>query len=242
MNYKLWSDYNFISQDIAIILDKRLKNVVYRIENFLKNAVTKPFEEEFIEFFLAGSCLKRDTFRDLDLFFQTKNELERALKHIDEKHFLYKNNSHTFQFENDIFQCVYREKFLGQNLNFVVDIFDFSSTKIGFKCKFNTKSKRLEVVESDIREEFIDYLKTRRNSISRINQNPFVSLQRAVRFSKSGDDIPFGNYLEIILEISKINPEIDYDLYFQRLQGDDENFEEVKKAIEVFLNKKKQLK
>lgn len=242
MNYKLWMDYNFIPKDTAIALDKRLKNVVDRIENFFKNALSKPFEEEYIEFYLAGSCLKRDTFRDLDLFFPTKENLENALKHIDEKYFLYKNNSYTYEFENDVFQCVYRERFLGKDLNFVIDIFDFSSTKIGFKCRYNTKNKKIEIVESDIREIFINYLKTRKNAISRINQNPFVSLQRAVRFSKSGDDVPFSTYLDIILEISKINPDTNYELYFQRLQGDDENFEEIKKAIEIFLDKKRELK
>jgi len=242
LNYKLWLDYDFIKKDTAITLDKRLKNVVDRIENFFKNALSKSLEKEYIEFYLAGSCLKRDTFRDLDLFFKTKDELENILSYIDEKHFLYKNNSHTFKFENDIFQCVYRERFLGKDLNFVVDIFDFSSTKIGFNCRFNTKTKKVEIVQSDIREVFINYLKTRKNGISRINQNPFVSLQRAVRFSKSGDDVPFSTYLDIILEISKIDPDVNYDLYFQRLQGDDENFEEIKKAIRIFLDKKRELK
>ena len=78
--------------------------------------------------------------------------------------------------------------------------------------------------------------------ISRINQNPFVSLQRAVRFTKSGDNVPFSTYLNIILEINKIDPDINYDLYFQRLQGDDQNYEEIKEAIEIFLEQKKQLK
>lgn len=242
MNYKFWLDYDFIPKDTAIQLDKRLKNVVDRIENFFKNALAEPFQDEFIEFYLAGSCLKRDVFRDLDLFFPTKEALENVLTKIDNNYFLYKNNSYTFKFENDIFQCVYRERFLGKNLNFVIDIFDFSSTKIGFKCRFNTKQKKIEIVESDVRETFIKYLQTRKNSISRINQNPFVSLQRSIRFSKSGDDVPFSTYLDIILEISKINPDENYDLYFQRLQGDDENYEEIKKAIEIFLDKKRETK
>lgn len=242
MNYKFWSNYDFIPKNSAISLDKRLKNVVDRMENFFKNALKKSFDDEFVEFYLAGSCLKRDTFRDIDLFFKTKDELENALSCIDDKYFLYKNNSHTFEFENDVFQCVYRERFLGKDLNFIVDIFDFSSTKIGFKCRLNSKTRKVEIVESDIRETFIEYLKNRRNMISRINQNPFVSLQRAVRFTKSGDNVPFSTYLNIILEINKIDPDINYDLYFQRLQGDDQNYEEIKEAIEIFLEQKKQLK
>jgi hypothetical protein len=63
-----------------------------------------------------------------------------------------------------------------------------------------------------------------------------------VRFSKSGDDVPFSTYLDIIFEITKIDPDVNYELYFQRLQGDDENFEEIKKAIEIFLDKKRELK
>lgn len=241
MNFKLWNNYDYIPKSLAITLDKRLKNVIDRIENFFKNAVDKNFEEEFVEFYLAGSCIKRDTFRDIDMFFKTKEELENILSHIDSKHFLYKNNSHTFEFEKDVFQCVYRERFLEKDLKFIVDIFDFSSTKIGFKCRLNTKTNKVEVIESDIRETFIEYLKSRRNNISRINQNPFVSLQRAVRFSKSGDSVPFTAYLDIIYEISKINPDENYDVYFERLQGDDENYQEIKDAIEVFLKKKSEL-
>lgn len=241
MNYKLWNDYDYIPKDIAISLDKRLKNIVDRMENFFRNVMQEPFEEEYIEFYLAGSCIKRDTFRDIDMFFFTKEKLDEVLTNIDEKYFLYKNNSHTFEFEKDVFQCVYREKFFDQNLNFVVNIFDFYSTKIGFTCRLNTKTNKIEIIESDVRKEFIEYLQDKRNDITRINLNPFVSLQRALHFSRSGDHVPFSTFLNIILEIIKIDPEADYEKCFQRLQGDGQNYEAIKEAIEVFLKQRKEL-
>lgn len=242
MNYKFWNDYDYISKDVAISLDKRLKNIVDRMENFFRNVLKKPFKEEYIEFYLAGSCIKRDTFNDIDMFFLTKEKLQEVLDNIDDKYFLYKNNSHTFGFEGDVFQCVYRERFLGKDLNFVVGIFDFYSTKIGFKCRLNTKTSEIEITESDVRCEFIDYLKDKRNDITRINQNPFVSLQRAIHFTRSGDHVPFGTFLNIIHEIQQLDPIEDYEKSFQRLQGDGQNFEAIKDAIEIFLEKKKELK
>lgn len=241
MNYKLWKNYDYISYDLSIKLDKRLKNIVDRMENFFVNVVKEPFEEEFLEFFLAGSCLKRDTFRDIDMFFLTKDKLEVVLDNIDDKYFLYKNNSHTFSFENDIFQCVYREKFLDKDLSFVVDIFDFDSTKIGLKCRLNTKTNKIDIIDHDVRKEFINYLSTQRNSLQRINQNPFVSLQRALHFSRSGDHVPFDAFLNIILEISKIDPNVNCDKYFERLQGDGQNYEAIKEAIAIFLEKKREI-
>lgn len=241
MNFKLWNDYEYISQDLAITLDKRLKNIVDRMENFFRNSMKEPFKDDFIEFYLAGSCIKRDTFRDIDMFFKTKERLEEVLNNIEERYFLYKNNSDTYSFEDDLFQCVFRERFLNKNLNYVIDIFDFSSTKIGFTCRLNTKTNEIEIIESDIREEFIDYLKNKRNNISRINKNPFVSLQRALHFSRNGDYVPFGAFLNIFFEIIKIDPDADYEKCFQRLQGDGQDFEEVKKAIEVFLEERKKI-
>lgn len=69
MNYGFWNNHEYIHKDLAIVLDKRLKNVIDRIENFFKNVLIKSFDNEYVEFYLAGSCIKRDTFRDLDLFF-----------------------------------------------------------------------------------------------------------------------------------------------------------------------------
>lgn len=241
MNYKFWNDYKYVNTELAIVLDKRLKNVIDRMENFFSNVVSKAFDKEYVDFYLAGSCLKRDTFRDIDMFFLTKDDLEHVLDKIDEKYFLYKNNSHTFIFEDDIFQCVYRERFKDANLNTVIDIFDFYSTKIGFKCRLNTKTNKVDVIESDVREVFIEYMEKRYNDITRINQNPFVSLQRAIHFSRSGDHVPFHAFLDIILEIEKIDPEADYEKCFQRIQGDGQNYELVKKAIDGFLQKKKKL-
>lgn len=241
MNFKFWKNYDYIPQDMAITLDKRLKNIIDRMENFFTNAMKKPFEDDYLEFYLAGSCIKRDEFRDIDMFFKTKEKLQDVLDNIDESYFLYKNNSDTYSFENDIFQCVYREKFLNKNLNYLIDIFDFSSTKIGFVCRLNTKTNKIDLIESDIRKEFIVYLKNKRNDISRINKNPFVSFQRALHFSRNGDYVPFGAFLTIILEIMKIDPEADYEKCFQRLQGDGQDFEAVKEAIDIFLKQRKEL-
>jgi hypothetical protein len=241
LNYKFWNEYNYIDKELAVLLDKRLKNVIDRIENFFRNVIIKHFDEEYIDFYLAGSCLKRDTFRDIDIFFLTKQELEKVLDRIDEKYFLYRNNSHTFIFEDDIFQCVYRERFLNKNLKDVIDIFDFYSTKIGFKCRLYTNTKRVEVIQSDIRETFIEYMKKRYNDITRINQNPFVSLQRAIHFSKSGDTVPFHAFLNIIFEIMKIDPTADFEKCLQRIQGNEDTQKIVKEAISQFLEKKKEL-
>jgi len=241
LNYKFWDQYDYIDEELAILLDKRLKNVLDRVENFFKNVIVKQFDEDHIDFYLAGSCLKRDTFRDIDIFFLTKDDLEKTLEKIDEKYFLYKNNSTTFSFENDIFQCVYRERFLYKDLKDIVDIFDFYSTKIGFKCRLDTKSMKIEVLKSDIREAFIEYMYRRYNDITRINQNPFVSLQRAIHFSKSGDNVPFHAFLNILFEITKIDPNADCEKYFQRVQGNKDTQKVVKESIANFLEKRKDL-
>ena len=241
MNFPFWKQYDFLDESLAILLDKRLKVVIDRLENFFRNVISKPLKDEYVEFYLAGSCLKRETFRDIDMFFLTNEQLHEVIDCIYEKYFLYKNNSHTFKFEDDIFQCVYRERFLNKDLDSVINIFDFYSTKIGFKCIFNTKTFQVEVVESALKEEFVLYMNRRYNDITRINQNPFVSLQRAIHFSKSGDDVPFHSFLNIIYEIMKIDPVEDYEKCFQRIQGDGQNHKAVKKAIEEFLGKKKQL-
>eukprot|EP01029_Cantina_marsupialis_P011104 TRINITY_DN249206_c0_g1_i2.p1 TRINITY_DN249206_c0_g1~~TRINITY_DN249206_c0_g1_i2.p1 ORF type:complete len:213 (+),score=26.89 TRINITY_DN249206_c0_g1_i2:162-800(+) len=212
------------------------------MENFFRNVISSPLDSEYVDFYLAGSCLKRDTFRDIDMFFLTEEQLKKMISSIDQKYFLYKNNSHTFIFEDDIFQCVFRERFLEKDLKFVIDIFDFYSTKIGFKCRLNTKTKKVEVIEWDIREVFVEYMEKRYNDITRINLNPFVSLQRAIHFTRSGDHIPFHAFLDILFEIEKIDPEADYEKCFQRIQGDGQNFELVKKAIDKYLKRKKELR
>jgi len=242
LNYKFWKEYDFINDELTYKLDKRLKNVIDRIENFFRNVISNPMDEDFVEFYLAGSCLKRDTFRDIDMFFLTDSDLKEMVSSIDEEYFLYKNNSHTFIFEDDIFQCVYRERFLNKDLKFVIDIFDFYSTKIGFKCKLNTKTNKVEVIQWEVRKEFIDYMEKRYNDITRINQNPFVSLQRAIHFTRSGDHVPFHAFLDIMFEIEKVDPIADYEKCFQRIQGDGQNYELIKKAIDKYLQRKKELK
>lgn len=240
MKYDFWSNYEFIPYDLVLKFDVRLQNVIHKIESFFKEAKIEFYENEKIEFSLAGSCIKADTFRDIDIFFPTKDILNSVCNNIKKEYFIYENNSNTYKFENDIIQLVYRERFLNQNLSFMVDIFDFHSTKIAFRCEFDTKTFSIRIVESDIREEFISYLLTKRNSLSRVNSNPFVSLQRAINFLKRGDDIPFFVFLNICAKICEIGKDEDVNTYLQRLQGDDEKITDIKNAIkEFFVNRQK---
>ena len=155
---------------------------------------------------------------------------------MDKKHFIYENNSNTYSYDSDIIQLVYRERFFKKDLKFIVDIFDFHSTKIGFKCVLNTKDFKISISESEIRKEFIDYVITKKNGLSRVNTNPFVSLQRAIHFLKRGDDVPFYVFLEIFSKISEINKNEPIEKYFDRLQGDEKKVNEVKEAIRKFLS------
>jgi hypothetical protein len=139
-----------------------------------------PIKKEQIPFFLAGSCIKEDTFRDIDLIFPNKQDKDDVNNSLNQPYFEYENNSYTYRFEEDIFQLVFREKFENASLSYLVDGFDFDSTKIAFECILHTKTKQIEVLNCDIREEFIHYIQTKVNRLSRISINPFVSLQRAI--------------------------------------------------------------
>lgn len=239
MQYHFWNNYNFIAYDLAIKLDIRLQNVIHKLELFLKESINKPYNKEYIEFYLAGSCLKLDTFRDIDIFFFTKNELDDMTACIDSQYFVYENNSNTYEYKGDIFQLVYRERFLNKPLSFIVDIFDFYSTKIAFKCKFNTKSFKIEIVESNIQEEFIEYIKSNLNRLSRVNRNPFVSLQRAIHFLKRGDNVPFSVFLQIFEKISDLDEHQAIEKHFDRLQGDEVTLKVIKEDITSFIENKR---
>ncbi|WP_419764245.1 MAG: hypothetical protein ACNI28_10735 [Arcobacter sp.] len=235
MKYEFFNDFDFIPYDLVLKFEYRLENVIYKLENFFKNVKIDSFEDEYVEFYLAGSCIKADTFRDIDIFLTTKEKLKRVCANLDRKYFLYENNSNTYSYDTDLVQLVYRERFLEKDLKFIVDIFDFYSTKIGFKCVLNTKDFTIEIVEAEIREEFVNYVLTKKNGLSRVNTNPFVSLQRAIHFLSRGDDVPFYVFLEIFSKISQIDKNEPIEKYFDRLQGDENRVKEVKEAINKFL-------
>jgi len=241
MKYDFWNEYDFIPYDLVLKFDIRLQNVICKLEAFFENAKASEFQDETIEFYLAGSCIKSDCFRDIDIFFLTKEKLDSVNDCINKKYFIYENNSTSYCYKNDIIQAVYRPRFLDKNLNFVVDIFDFYSTKIAFKCVLNTKTFKIEIVESDIREEFITYLKTNLNKLTRVNINPFVSLQRAIHFLKRGDDVPFSVFLEICMKISLLDENVEVEKYFDRLQGDEERLADIKEAITNYMIEKRKL-
>ncbi len=235
MTYDFWCDYKFIPYELVLKFDVRLHNVIKKLENFFKDVKINSYEDEKIIFYIAGSCIKADTFRDIDVFFPTKDILNKVCKNINKEYFLYENNANTYKYDDDIIQIVYREKFLNQNISYIVDIFDFYSTKIAFKCELDTNNFSIKVLQSDIREEFISYLLTKRNSLTRVNINPFVSLQRAINFLKRGDDIPFSVFLNICSKICEIDKNDSIEKYLERLQGDDEKLEEIKESIIEFM-------
>jgi hypothetical protein len=238
MKYEFFNDFDFIPYELILKFDYRLEHVIHKLEIFFKNAKIGSYEDEEVEFYLAGSCIKADSFRDIDIFLTTKEKLENVCSNLDRKYFLYENNSNTYSYDSDLIQLVYRERFLNKDLKFIVDIFDFHSTKIGFKCVLNTKSFKIEVLDVEIKKEFVDYVNTKKNGLTRVNINPFVTLQRAIHFLKRGDDVPFGAFLEIISKISEINKDEPIEKYFDRLQGDENRVSEVKDAINKFLSLK----
>lgn len=235
MTYNFWSDYKFIPYELVLKFDVRLYNVIKKLENFFKDAKKESYKDEKIIFHIAGSCIKADTFRDIDVFLPTKEILDKVCDNLKREYFLYENNANTYKFEDDVIQIVYRERFLNQDIKFMVDIFDFYSTKIAFKCELDTKDFSIKVLKSEIREEFIKYLLTKRNSLTRININPFVSLQRAINFLKRGDDIPFSVFLNICSKICEIDKNDNVEKYLERLQGDDDKLDEIKDAIREFM-------
>lgn len=235
MTYDFWSDYKFIPYELVLKFDVRLYNVIKKLENFFRDAKKESYKDEKIIFHIAGSCIKADTFRDIDVFLPTKEILDKVCDNLKREYFLYENNANTYKFEDDVIQIVYRERFLNQDIKFMVDIFDFYSTKIAFKCELDTKDFSIKVLKSEIREEFIKYLLTKRNSLTRININPFVSLQRAINFLKRGDDIPFSVFLNICSKICEIDKNDNVEKYLERLQGDDDKLDEIKDAIREFM-------
>ncbi len=238
MTYKFWESYSFsIPYELQMKFDVRICNVVSKLEMFLENIMIKNIQKEQIKVFLAGSCIKADSFRDIDLIFPNKDDKEDIVNALNEEFFLYENNSSTFKLNDDIFQFVYREKFKDSSLNFLVDGFDFDSTKIAFEAIIYTKTKKVELLKCDIRKEFIDYVQTRKNNLSKVNVNPFVSLQRAIHYLKNGDDVPYSVFLTICFKIAQLDiKQGNEEDFFNKLQGNGKKLEDVKKAISQFVD------
>ncbi|MFA7084938.1 MAG: hypothetical protein WC141_10485, partial [Arcobacteraceae bacterium] len=209
MTYEFWNKFNdFLPYELQIKFDIRLCNVISKLELFFKEVMIDSVQKEQISFFLAGSCIKEDTFRDIDLIFPNKEDKDDINNSLNQRYFEYENNSYTYHFKDDIFQLVFREKFKHASLEFLVDGFDFDSTKIAFECILNTQTKKITILDCNIKEEFIHYIQTKINRLSRISINPFVSLQRAIHFLKRGDDVPYGVFLAICTKIAQLDVNI----------------------------------
>lgn len=242
MTYNFWEKFNdILPYDLQITFDVRLCNVVGKLEQFLKSVSKGSFKQEKLPFFLAGSCVKSDYLRDIDMIFPHKQDKEELNDTLDKSYFEYENNSYTYVFEEDIFQLVFREKFKDASLHYLVDGFDFDSTKIAFACILDTKTKHIEVVDCDLREEFVHYITTKVNNLSKISINPFVSLQRAIHFLKRGDDVPYSVFLSICSKIAEleIDKKQDKEKYFDRLQGNQAKLKDIKQAISQFVEEKR---
>jgi len=238
MIYDFWKDYEeLLSYDQASLLDYRLDNISIKLNTFFQRLIINPIEKREIRFYLAGSCIKADDFRDLDLFFPSNEDREMINSAMNQDYFEYENNSHTYRYKNDIFQLVYRERFKDATLKELVDGFDFDSTKIAFECHYDTVKRLFTIVACDMRMEFVNYINTRVNRLSKVSVNPFVSLQRAIYFLKRGDDVPYEVFLQVCSKIAeiKVQESDDVSLYFQNLQGNPNKLTNIKEAIAHFV-------
>ena len=243
MIYDFWKDYQvLLSYDQALSFDYRLDNIALKLNEFFQRLIVKYIEKEEIIFYLAGSCIKSDSFRDLDMIFPISEDREVINNALNKDYFEYENNSYTYRYKNDIYQLVFREKFKKASLEYLVDGFDFDSTKIAFECKYDTKKRLFSVLRCDMRMEFVNYINTRVNNLQNISVNPFVSLQRAIHFLKRGDDVPYAVFLNICSKIAdlKINENEDVNKHFIRLQGNPNKLENIKDAIIHFIEEKKE--
>lgn len=243
MIYDFWKNYQeLLSYEQALAFDYRLDNIIIKLNEFFQRLIIKHIEKEDITFFLAGSCIKSDSFRDLDIIFPISQDREIMNDALNKDYFEYENNSYTYRYKNDIYQLVFREKFKDASLEFLVDGFDFDSTKIAFECNYNTKKRLFTVLKCDMRMEFVNYINTRVNNLSKVSVNPFVSLQRAIHFLKRGDDVPYGVFLDICSKIAdiKIKENENIEKHFIRLQGNPNKLENIKEAITHFIEEKKE--
>jgi len=224
MIYDFWKDYEeLLSYEQASLLDYRLDNIAIKLNTFFQRLIITPIKKGEVTFFLAGSCLKADTFRDLDMFFPFNEDRELLNGAMNQDYFEYENNSYTYRYKNDLYQLVYRERFQGATLKELVDGFDFDSTKIAFECTYNTRKRLFTIVKCDMRMEFVNYINTRVNHLSKVSVNPFVSLQRAIYFLKRGDDVPYEVFLQVCSK--------DVSVHFKNLQGNPNKLTNIKEAI-----------
>ncbi|RXK00079.1 hypothetical protein CRU98_02700 [Arcobacter sp. CECT 8986] len=235
---KLWQKYDdFIPYELQMSFDIRLCNVVNMLNYFFQDLIVRKPSFSKVHFYLAGSCIKKDTFRDIDMIFPSKEMMSELNQCLDQSYFEYENNSMTYKFNDEIFQLVFRPKFEDKSLEFTVSGFDFDSTKIGFECCLDIDKKEVEIIKGDIRKEFISYIDTKVNNLSKISVNPFVSLQRAIHFLKRGDEVPYSVFLDICSSIAdiKIKENEDINKHFQRLQGNPKKLENIKEAISEYI-------
>lgn len=242
MIYDFWKKYeDFLSYEQSLAFDYRLDNISIKLNEFFQRLIIKKLKKRNIKFYLAGSCIKSDFFRDLDMIFPVGGDRELINDSLNKDYFEYENNSYTYRYKNDIYQLVFREKFKDSSLHFLVDGFDFDSTKIAFECNYDTKKRLFTIVNCDIRFEFINYINTRVNNLHKISVNPFVSLQRAIHFLKRGDDVPYSVFLDVCSGIAdlKIKKNEDVNKHFIKLQGNPNKLENIKDAITEYIKVKK---
>ncbi|MCW8895618.1 MAG: hypothetical protein OQK48_07110 [Sulfurimonas sp.] len=242
MVYDFWKDYEeLLSYEQASLLDYRLDNIAIKLNEFFQRMIITNVKKRYIKIFLAGSCLKADSFRDLDMFFPSNEDRELLNSAMNQDFFEYENNSYTYKYKNDIYQLVFRERFENATLKELVDGFDFDSTKIAFECKYDTKKRLFSIMKCDMRMEFINYINTRINHLTRVSVNPFVSLQRAIYFLKRGDDVPYEVFLQVCSSIADLKVENDKDIskHFKNLQGNPNKLSNIKDAIAHYIDDQK---
>lgn len=238
MIYDFFKDYEeLLSYEQASLLDYRLDSIAIKINVFFQRLIIQNIKKQNIKFYLAGSCLKADTFRDLDMFFPFNEDRELINSAMNQDFFEYENNSYTYRYKNDIYQLVYRERFHDVSLKGLVDGFDFDSTKIAFECNYNTKKRLFSVEACDMRIEFVNYINTRINHLTKVSVNPFVSLQRAIYFLKRGDDVPYEVFLQVCSKIADLRLEEGEDptIHFKNLQGNPNKLSNIKDAISHYI-------
>lgn len=238
MIYDFWKNYEkLLSYEQASLLDYRLDSISIKLNEFFQRLVIDIIEKENITFYLAGSCIKADTFRDLDMFFPSNEDRNLLNDAMNKDFFEYENNSYTYRYKNDLYQLVFREKYKDASLKTLVDGFDFDSTKIAFECNYNTVKRLFTITKCDMRIEFVNYINTRVNKLAQMSVNPFVSLQRAIYFLKRGDDVPYDSFLQICSKIAdiKIDQNEDVSKHFKNLQGNPNKLTNIKEAITHYI-------
>jgi hypothetical protein len=242
MIYDFWKDYEeLLSYEQVSLLDYRLDNIAIKLNTFFQRLIIAPIAKREIRFYLAGSCIKADTFKDLDMFFPSDEDRKLLNSAMNQDYFEYENNSYTYRYKNDLYQLVFRERFKDATLKELVDGFDFDSTKIAFECTYDTKKRLFSIVRCDMRMEFVNYINTRVNHLSKVSVNPFVSLQRAIYFLKRGDDVPYEVFLQVCSKIAdmKVEKSIDESIYFKNLQGNPNKLTNIKEAISQYIEDQK---